>query len=160
MRAARFSSNRSARTMASIASATGTARGTTEGSWRPSTRIVRGSMLISIVSCSRATEEVGLIANRTTISSPDEMPPRVPPALLLRVRTRPFVQRPHLDDTAQTVVALFDGQDGLGHGLGGNRIGAADEIPFDFVAIERLHLDTADLPGEAVDLDPDGGQDL
>ena len=40
-------------------------------------------MLTSTVSCSRATEEVGLIATRATISSPDEMPPRVPPALHL-----------------------------------------------------------------------------
>ena len=46
----RFSSNRSASTRHIIASTTGTARGTTHGSWRPSTRIVRGWPWISTVS--------------------------------------------------------------------------------------------------------------
>ena len=45
---------------------------------------------MSTVCCGRATDDVGLIATRTTIGSPVDSPPSSPPELFERVRTSPF----------------------------------------------------------------------
>ena len=42
-------------------------------------------------------------------------------------------------------MTVLDGQNGVGHDLGRDRIGAADEVTFDLIAIECLHLDTTNL---------------
>ena len=68
----------------------GTARGSTQASWRPlpwsslfSPSLVTVCWLVMIVA-------VGLKAMRKKMSSPFEMPPWMPPERLLAVRTRPF----------------------------------------------------------------------
>src|SRR5882724_2317050 len=83
----------SARTTASIASPTGTARIPTQGSCRP---LVTTSMFSPcLVTPLRGVgiELVGFTANRTTMSWPVEMPPRMPPALLERNVTWPSCMR-------------------------------------------------------------------
>ena len=70
-------------TSASIASATGRIRGTMQGSCRPPTVIATAFPWISRVCWTFAIDGVGFTAIRTTISCPDEIPPRMPPAWLL-----------------------------------------------------------------------------
>ena len=65
-----------------MASATGTMRGTMQGSWRPPMEITVGVPAVSTVCWGFCTLGVGLTASRTTTSSPLEMPPRMPPAWL------------------------------------------------------------------------------
>ena len=68
---------------AAAASATGTARGTMQGSWRPWTESSAFSIAsMSTVCCSRPMEGVGFTAMRHMTGAPVEMPPRMPPALL------------------------------------------------------------------------------
>ena len=72
-----------------MASTSGTARGSTHGSWRPRGCRVTSLPASSTVCCGRRIVAVGLNAARTTIASPFEMPPCTPPERLVRVRTRP-----------------------------------------------------------------------
>ena len=66
----------------------GTARGTMQGSWRPRTASFASSIRESdTLSCSRAMEGVGLTAVRKISGMPLVMPPRMPPAWFVRVRT-------------------------------------------------------------------------
>lgn len=67
-------------TDAIIASPTGTARMPTHGSWRPLVTISVSSPVRVIVFRGVRIDEVGLTANRTTMSCPVEIPPRIPPA--------------------------------------------------------------------------------
>ena len=94
----------SASTAAIIASATGTARMPTQGSWRPLviTSTASPSLLIDFFGV--RIELVGLMANRATIGCPVVMPPRIPPALLLRNSGIPFWPGPHF------VCIFFTGQ--------------------------------------------------
>lgn len=74
----------SAMTRATMASTMGTARGTTQGSWRP--RAISSTSLPSrlTVTCLREMVLVGLKATRATITSPLDSPPWIPPDLPLR----------------------------------------------------------------------------
>src|SRR6185312_2204394 len=65
---------------ASMASAIGTARIPTTGSWRPCTLTSADSPRRSTVLPSSRMLEAGLMARLTTMSWPVEMPPRMPPA--------------------------------------------------------------------------------
>jgi len=78
-------------TIASIASAIGVARMPTHGSWRPWVTISAGRPLMSIVRPGRRMLDVGFSAIRATMSCPLEIPPRIPPALLLRNPPRHLV---------------------------------------------------------------------
>src|SRR3990172_11396890 len=60
----------SASTRAIIASAIGTARMPTQGSWRPLVAILAGRPWTSIVSCSIGIDDGGLSAGGVTISAP------------------------------------------------------------------------------------------
>ena len=53
----------------------------THGSCLPLTEIDVFFPNLSIVFLDERIEEVGLTANETTISCPEEIPPRIPPAL-------------------------------------------------------------------------------
>ncbi len=72
-----------------MASPTGTARMPTQGSWRPLVEISVSLPKRSMVRRGVRIDEVGLTAKRTTMGWPDEMPPRMPPALLERNCGRP-----------------------------------------------------------------------
>ncbi len=61
----------------------GTALIPTHGSCLPLTEILVFFPFLFIVSLLFKIEEVGLTANDAIISWPDEMPPKIPPALLL-----------------------------------------------------------------------------
>src|SRR5512132_3077762 len=87
---ARCRSRWSASTSATIASATGTPRMATQGSCRPLVEISASSPWTVTVCCGTSTELVGLTAIRATMSWPEEMPPRVPPALFDRKVTAPL----------------------------------------------------------------------
>ena len=76
-------------TSAIIASTMGTARGSTQGSWRPRPSSVVGLPSTSTVSCDRMMVATGLKAARMTMFSPIEMPPWMPPEWFVRVLTRP-----------------------------------------------------------------------
>ena len=65
-----------------MASATGTARIPTQGSWRPLVTTSVGSPALVIDLRALKIDEVGLTANLATISCPVDMPPRIPPAWL------------------------------------------------------------------------------
>lgn len=65
----------SARTRAAIASTIGTARGTTQGSWRPRATSSTDSPARLTVFCLRAIVDVGLKAIFATMCSPFERPP-------------------------------------------------------------------------------------
>lgn len=65
---ARWRSRWSASTSASIASATGTPRMATQGSWRPLVEMVVSRPSWVTVGCGVSTELVGLMATRTTMS--------------------------------------------------------------------------------------------
>ena len=67
---------------ASIASPIGTALIPTHGSCRPLTEIFVFLPFLSTVFLLLIIEEVGLTAKEATISCPEEIPPRIPPALL------------------------------------------------------------------------------
>ena len=67
----------------------GTARGSTQGSWRPLAASVTGLLSRSTVSWAEAIVAVGLNATRITMSSPLLMPPCTPPERLEAVRGRP-----------------------------------------------------------------------
>mmetsp|Transcript_7907 Transcript_7907/g.32097 ORF Transcript_7907/g.32097 Transcript_7907/m.32097 type:complete len:249 (+) Transcript_7907:295-1041(+) len=67
----------------------GTARGTTQGSWRPRARSCSSTPSRVTVFCFLAMVEVGLNATLKTMSSPLEMPPWMPPERLVRVRMLP-----------------------------------------------------------------------
>ena len=71
-------------TMASMASTMGTARMPTQGSCRPLVTTSTALPSTSTVRPPRRILEVGLKATRATTSWPEEMPPRMPPALLPR----------------------------------------------------------------------------
>ena len=58
----------------------GTALIPTHGSWRPLTEIFVFFPFLSIVSLLVKIDEVGFTAKDATISYPDEIPPRIPPA--------------------------------------------------------------------------------
>jgi len=74
--------------IAATASTTGTARGTMQGSWRPSTVKVLSSIEeMLMVCCSLAMDGVGFMPTRKTMGIPVEMPPKIPPALFVTVRT-------------------------------------------------------------------------
>ena len=79
---ARWRSRWSASTIAIMASPTGTARMPTQGSWRPLVEISVSSPAVLTVWRGVRIELVGLTAKRTTMSWPEEMPPKMPPALL------------------------------------------------------------------------------
>ena len=64
-----------------MASTMGTARGTTQGSWRPRASSSTGSPARLTVFCFRAIVDVGLKAILATMSSPFERPPWMPPDL-------------------------------------------------------------------------------
>ena len=66
-----------------IASPIGTALIPTHGSWRPLTEIFVFLPFLSMVSLLVNIDEVGLTAKDATISWPDEIPPRIPPAWLV-----------------------------------------------------------------------------
>src|SRR6185312_11350030 len=83
----------SARTTASIASPTGTARMPTQGSCRPLVTMSMFSPRLVTPLRGVRIELVGFTANRTTMSWPVEMPPRMPPALLERNVTLPSCMR-------------------------------------------------------------------
>src|SRR5208283_633084 len=84
---------RSARAIAVTASRTTTARGTMQGSCRPATLRVAGERSARFtVRCALAMDDVGLTATRKTTGMPVERPPRIPPALLVSVRTFPWTQ--------------------------------------------------------------------
>ena len=65
--------------MAAIASTMGTARGKTQGSWRPRTSIEVWFPSLSTVCCSCNKVATGLKATRKYMSSPLLMPPCIPP---------------------------------------------------------------------------------
>ena len=67
-------------TQAAIASATGTARIPTQGSWRPLVISSISSPCRLMVRRGVVIELVGLTENRTTIGCPVLIPPRMPPA--------------------------------------------------------------------------------
>ena len=69
--------------IASMFSATGTILGSMQGSCLPSIRIVLSLLFWVIVCCSFCIDGVGFTAKRSVISCPVEMPPSIPPALLL-----------------------------------------------------------------------------
>ena len=70
----------------------GTARGNTQGSWRPSADIMTGLPSLLMVFCSFFTVEVGLKYNSNVMASPVAMPPTMPPARLLAVPILPSVE--------------------------------------------------------------------
>ena len=70
--------------MATIASHTGFILGIAHGSCLPSIFIDLSLPSISIVFCSLAIEGIGFTATLTTISSPLDIPPTIPPALFVR----------------------------------------------------------------------------
>src|ERR1043166_3680040 len=74
-------------TRAAIASTIGTARGRTQGSWRPRAASVVSSPDAVTVFCSRERVAVGLNATRKKISSQLLIPPCTPPELFVVVRT-------------------------------------------------------------------------
>lgn len=78
-------------TSAAIASTIGTARGTTQGSWRPRARSSVSCPARLTVRCVCVTVLVGLKAMRRTMFSPLEIPPWIPPLRFVRVRSRPFL---------------------------------------------------------------------
>mmetsp|Transcript_24646 Transcript_24646/g.54185 ORF Transcript_24646/g.54185 Transcript_24646/m.54185 type:complete len:255 (+) Transcript_24646:516-1280(+) len=80
----------SAMTSAAMPSTRGGARGRTQGSCRPLVLREWGSPLKVTVSCAVEIEEAGLIPILITMWWPVEMPPSVPPALLVAQR-RTFV---------------------------------------------------------------------
>ncbi|MCY1209983.1 hypothetical protein D3C86_655100 [compost metagenome] len=67
-----------------MASAMGVARMPTQGSWRPLVMTSTGLLFTSIDWRGLMIELVGLIAMLTSRSCPELMPPKMPPALLLR----------------------------------------------------------------------------
>ena len=71
--------------IAAIASTTGTALGSTQGSWRPRAVSVVAFPLMSTVSCSRSRVATGLKATRKQMSCPLEIPPCIPPLWLVAV---------------------------------------------------------------------------
>mmetsp|Transcript_28244 Transcript_28244/g.61896 ORF Transcript_28244/g.61896 Transcript_28244/m.61896 type:complete len:265 (+) Transcript_28244:561-1355(+) len=76
-------------TRAAMASTMGTARGTTQGSWRPRARSSDSTFSRVTVICLLVMVDVGLNAICTTTVSPFVMPPWMPPERLVRVRTSP-----------------------------------------------------------------------
>ena len=64
-----------------MASTMGTARGTTQGSWRPRATSSTDSPARLTVFCLRAIVDVGLKAIFATMCSPFERPPWMPPDL-------------------------------------------------------------------------------
>ena len=74
---------KSANTKFVIAIPTGTALIPTQGSWRPIVLIFVFLRSLEIVFFSDNTELVGLTMYLKTISCPDEIPPKIPPAWLL-----------------------------------------------------------------------------
>ena len=70
-----------------MASTMGTARGSTQGSWRPRPLSSVSSLLDVTVFCSVMMVAVGLNATLKEMFSPLEMPPWTPPERLLVVRT-------------------------------------------------------------------------
>ena len=78
----------SASTSEIMASTTGTARGTTDGSCLPLISMTASSFLRKLtVCCGRETDGVGLTASRQTMGMPVLMPPSMPPEWFVRVRT-------------------------------------------------------------------------
>ena len=76
--------------MAAAASKQGTARGTMQGSWRPwITKVVFSPRDRDTLSWGWPMEGVGFTAAWKTRGMPLVMPPRIPPAWLVRVRTWP-----------------------------------------------------------------------
>ena len=65
---------------AAMFSITGTARGTMQGSWRPSVITFVFSLSVFMDCCSVAMEAVGLMAIFRVMVCPVEMPPVMPPA--------------------------------------------------------------------------------
>ena len=80
---ARWRSAWSMSTRASMASAMGVARMPTQGSWRPKVSTVEGLPARSMLALGLRIELVGLMAMLATMSWPVEMPPSMPPELLL-----------------------------------------------------------------------------
>ncbi len=81
----------SARVIATAASTAGTALGTTHGSCLPPTFILALSILDKFtVCCSFAMDGVGFMATRIVMGIPEEMPPSMPPARFVAVKTLPF----------------------------------------------------------------------
>ena len=78
-----------------MASTTGTARPQIVGSRRVmGDRMVSSMVAMLTVFCGIEMVEVGLTATRPRISSPFEIPPRMPPAWFVSNVTRPFSSRP------------------------------------------------------------------
>ncbi len=84
-----FSSTASATTSAAIASATTPAAGTAVTSLRWLMALAGSPVLMSTVASARGTVEIGFIAARTLIGFPVLMPPSMPPARLVSLRTPP-----------------------------------------------------------------------
>ena len=84
-----FSSDTSARTSATIASATMPAAGTAQTSERWWCAAAASPVTVSIVRSARGTVAIGFIAARTRRVSPVLMPPSVPPERPLVRRTSP-----------------------------------------------------------------------
>ena len=77
-----------------MASTMGTARGRTQGSWRPRPlRVVSSWGSAVTVSCSDMMVATGLKATLKVMGSPLEMPPWTPPERLEVVRTLPSCMR-------------------------------------------------------------------
>src|SRR3989339_59950 len=77
-------------TTATMASATGTARGHRHGSCLPDTAIFACFPLLSTVCCSFEIDDAGFIAMRQIMSSPLLIPPDIPPELLVENFTFPL----------------------------------------------------------------------
>ena len=63
-----------------MASATGTARIPTQGSWRPLVTTLVGLPVLVIDLRELKIEEVGFTANLAIIACPVDIPPKIPPA--------------------------------------------------------------------------------
>ena len=74
-----------------MASTIGTARGSTQGSWRPLAERVVAEPLAVTVCCSLRIVAVGLNATRITIASPLLIPPWMPPEWFVAVWREPSV---------------------------------------------------------------------
>ena len=72
-------------TSAAIASTTGTARGNTQGSWRPLGSIVISFPCLSSVRCGRMSVDTGLNATLKLMGMPLLIPPWMPPLNLVSV---------------------------------------------------------------------------
>ena len=145
----------SARVSSTIASTMGTARGSTHGSWRPlAARVVSSPSLVTVF-CSLAIVAVGLNATRVKMFSPLEIPPWMPPDLLLAVLVRPVrgfegivvSQSGHLR-ACETAADL----DAFGRG---KRHQSTGEVGVEFVE-HRLSQTGCDPAGNAGDGSPQG----